>query len=575
MKMKRIFTFWVFIAICFQSQLIFGQCSPDVSFTSPGIYPDTLPEGTVGQSYAQDITFVMPIDTSGFNFTNFEIVSISLPVGLTWICNNDANGCNYNPQINPYGCVHVSGTPLLAGDYTVTVSVIATLEVIGSIPSSFDVFMHVNPAQTITTNDGFTMSGFEGCAPLTVEFTNNNPGLVQYAWDFGNGNQSNLENPAPQVYASPGDYIVQYQAWNDLTTVEVYTLSGVQINSMSGYGEGFPSYENADAYYKIFEDGVLFAQSSIIADQNPPVSWITNNVLDPTKTYTIEIWESDAGEFGFGGDDYMGIHTLNFAGCNGCAAGSANINYSISYVAIPPTPFVSSVDTIHVFGVPGQPSIVFDSLTHTVSTDSIANSIQWYFEGSPIVGATAPTYVIQNSGSYALIAFNAGGCVAFSDTIQAVYCTSDVDPIITETTNELLVSNSNGYTVQWYFGGNAIPNAVSNSLPISVGGPYSVILTSPFGCSYESTVFNATLGINEVKEKPFAIFPNPATDKVFIKIENGQQYQLRIQDLLGRIIVDERKIGVSIIETEVFENGIYIFEIEIGNIKYSEKIFFN
>jgi hypothetical protein len=573
--MKHLFTLITVVCVVFLGRNSFGQiCTPNTTYTATGIYPDTMPEATVSQSYNENITFVLPTDTSGFDFLNFEIISISLPVGLNWVCNNDANGCNYNPQDNIYGCVNVSGTPLLAGDYNITVSVLATLEIVGDVPTTFEVFMRVNPAQTNTTNDGFSMSGFSGCTPVTVEFTNNNPGLLQYAWNFGNGNQSAAENPAPQVYTTPGEYVVNYQAWDNLTTVNVYTLTGVTVNDMSGYGEGFPSFESADTYYKIFEDGVLFGQSSIIGDTDPPVSWTTSNLLDPTKTYTIEIWDSDAGELGFGADDYMGIHTMNIGGCNGCAAGSANIDYSITLQTILPVPSVISVDTIRVYAYPGVPNIYFDSINHTLHTDSINNDIQWYFEGSPIAGATDASLVIDNSGDYSLVAISGGGCVAFSDTLLAVYC-NQVAPVITQSGTELSVNNINGDLVQWYLNGNAIPNAVSNTLPITNGGNYTVVLTTDLGCAYESAVYNSTLGINMIEKKPFAIFPNPSEGIVYMKVNVlDNAFNVCVRDMSGRIVKtisskDELSGGINLLE---YGKGVYFLEVNFSNHQYVERI---
>jgi hypothetical protein len=573
--MKHLFALITVFCTIFAGGFSFSQiCTPNTIYTATGIYPDTMPEGNVSQPYSEDITFVLPTDTSGFDFLNFEIISISLPVGLNWVCNNDANGCNYDPQANIYGCVNVSGTPLLAGDYNITVSVLATLEIVGDIPTTFEVFMRVNPAQTNTTNDGFSMSGFSGCSPITVDFTNNNPGLVQYSWDFGNGNQSSIENPAPQVYTTPGDYIVSYQAWDNLTTVNVYTLTGVTVNGMSDYGETFPSYESADTYYKIFEDGVLFGTSSIIADTDPPVSWTTSNLLDPTKVYTIEIWESDVGEFGFGGDDYMGIHTLNIGGCNGCAAGSANINYSITLQTILPVPLVVSVDTIHVYGAPGVPNIYFDSINHTLFTDSISNDLQWYFEGSPISGATNASLVIENSGAYSLVAISGGGCVAFSDTLDAVYC-NQAAPVITQTGNELSVISVPGNLVQWFLNGTAIPNAVSNTLPISNGGNYTVVLTSSVGCEYESAVYNSTLGISILAKKPFSIYPNPSEGIVYVKVTTAaDDFKINVRDMSGRIVKtinskEELNGGINLSE---YGKGVYLLEVNFSNSQFVERV---
>ena len=55
------------LIIIFSAQVLFSQCSPDTSITSPNIYPDeitNLPEGFVGQPYVAQIDVLTPLDTS-------------------------------------------------------------------------------------------------------------------------------------------------------------------------------------------------------------------------------------------------------------------------------------------------------------------------------------------------------------------------------------------------------------------------------------------------------------------------------------------------------------------------------
>ena len=93
-----------------------AQCTIDSTQTAAGIYPDSFPDATVGQFYTQDVTFVMLTDTMGLTINNYHLVAITgLPIGLSWQCNNASNGCNYDPAVSLYGCVNVSGTPLIAG----------------------------------------------------------------------------------------------------------------------------------------------------------------------------------------------------------------------------------------------------------------------------------------------------------------------------------------------------------------------------------------------------------------------------------------------------------------------------
>ena len=68
--------FFFFFLALFSITVIEAQCTVDNSYTQAGIYPDPLPIGYTGQYYSEDITFVMPTDTSGATINNFEIVSI-------------------------------------------------------------------------------------------------------------------------------------------------------------------------------------------------------------------------------------------------------------------------------------------------------------------------------------------------------------------------------------------------------------------------------------------------------------------------------------------------------------------
>jgi len=565
-------------ALLFTSFIHAQICNIDFSQTVTGIYPDTLPSGNVGQSYGTDITFVMPLDTLGYDFTNFHILSVSLPVGLSWQCNNSANNCDYNPQVSQHGCVHISGTPLLAGQYTIDVTVIADLTIVQGYPFTFQIYMEVLPSTASVSNNGFDMIGSSGCAPITVNFTNNNPGMLSYLWNFGNGNISLSENPAPQVYTTPGDYLVQYTAWNNLDTTNVYTLTNVHINSMSNYGNSFPSYESADAYFKLFQNGTLIYQSNIIGDQNPPVEWTTSINLNPANTYVFEIWEADAsyGEPLLGADDFMGSHTANINGCSGCGAGTSNFNYTINHQVIYPSPNVVAQDTIHVYGYPPTPIITYDQASHSISTPDLGYAYQWYFNGSPIGGATNASHVVYLSGIYDVVAINPTSCVSFSDTLTAVYCNPFVTPSIAMTSaNDLVLSNyPASSTIEWFLDGVLVPNQNNDTLTPLTNGNYSVQITDPFGCSYSTSDFLMDVSVSEMAFGQWVIYPNPVKDVLTIQVEEqmlGATFELL--DISGRILKSARISSlISHFDIQDFPSGIYFIRINLNNQIQLKKI---
>lgn len=550
-------------------------CTIDFNETVPGIYPDTMPVGTVNQFYDEDITFVLPLDTQGFDFTNFHILSIALPVGLSWECNNSASNCDYDPQVNQYGCVNVFGTPLLAGQYNVDVSVIADLTIAQGIPTSFTVFMEILPANVVTTNNGFGMVGATGCSPQTVDFTNNNPGLLAYSWDFGNGNTSTAENPTPQIYTTPGDYEVNYQAWSVLDTLEVYTLTDVTIQSMSNYGGGFPSFESPDPYFIIYENGVLFTQSGIYSDTTLPVSYPSNILLDPSQSYTIEIWESDAGEIGFGADDFMGSAPLNINGCIGCAVGTSVIDYTITYQQVLPTPSVVSIDTVHVSGYPAIPTVTWDSIPHILTSTDLGDSYQWYFNGSPIAGATTTTHIVQNSGYYHLVAINGNGCVSFTDTTLAVYCDTAFVPQTTiNSQGNIILLNAGNSDIQWFVDGTILPDDTLDVCVPAVAGDYTVMLINEYGCSSTSAPETITLGLNQLSELQWQLFPNPAGDFVHLRLDEGIRVdQIEVLDMLGRTVLrSEGFSGEQNIDLHNLNNGSYIVRLISSDQIYTKSL---
>jgi len=576
----RIITSLIIITL---THFSFGQCTIDYTPTATGIYPDTLPTGYVGQTYDTDITFVMPLDTLGYDFTNFKILSVSLPVGLSWECNSAANGCNYNPQVSQYGCVNIAGTPLLAGQYSVEVTVIADLTIVQGYPFTFQIYLEILPSNVTTSNDGFTMVGASGCSPITVDFTNNNPGLLAYNWNFGNGNISTSENPAPQVYNAPGDYVVNYTAYGNLDTVYVYTLTNVTVNSMSNYGNGFPSFDVADTYIRVRENGNIIYQSSVIGNTNPAVSFTTSVLLNPANTYVLQVYEADEtfGDLLFGADDFMGNHTIMLTGCNGCAvtggdSGSgATVNYTVNLQTILPSPSVISVDTIHVYGYPPVPTVSYDEPSHTLTTPDNGYSYQWYFNGSPIGGATNSTYEVLQSGIYTVIAINSSGCVAFSDTITAVYCSPFLMPIANWTGDNTLVATGVpiGYTMQWSVNGVPIAGATNDTLNILTSGSYTVTMADTFGCIHTSPIYSASLGFAELTNMEWNIQPNPASEQFTISLNSNLNIDsYAILDAAGRVLKEARWEGgqAQVVSASELSDGYFFVQIRSGERNWSK-----
>jgi gliding motility-associated-like protein len=81
-----------------------------------------------------------------------------------------------------------------------------------------DTALAQTPVKIVASPQAGISSTGSGCAPLTVNFNGilNVPdtSAINWAWNFGNGNTSNLQNPPPQTYNTVGTFNVQLLATN-------------------------------------------------------------------------------------------------------------------------------------------------------------------------------------------------------------------------------------------------------------------------------------------------------------------------------------------------------------------------
>jgi len=107
--------------------------------TAPKLCPASLPTDTAQQYYEADITFYIPqtfdIDSpvsTTIDLNRIDVVGLSgLPAGLSWT-SYDYTGNDTlsfyppeNPPLSERGCAKICGTPLLPGNYVITVSVLS------------------------------------------------------------------------------------------------------------------------------------------------------------------------------------------------------------------------------------------------------------------------------------------------------------------------------------------------------------------------------------------------------------------------------------------------------------------
>ncbi len=124
--------------------------------------------------------------------------------------------------------------------------------------------------------------------------------------------------------------------------------------------------------------------------------------------------------------------------------------------------------------------------------------------------------------------------------------------------NDIFIQANTNLTV---YGNNSIPNVfgpLSYSFTV-VGDIIYLDITNTIG---EVATFSANnLRANEFLEEAFSIFPNPVSDKLHIKSPEIPIEKVRIFDLNGKLIKEE-KLDHNQIKVSHLQKGIYILSIE-------------
>ncbi|MEL6132571.1 MAG: PKD domain-containing protein, partial [Bacteroidota bacterium] len=306
-----------------------------------------------------------------------------------------------------------------------------------------------------------------GCAPFATTFTNttiiNTFPIASYAWDFGNGQTSNLPNPGAS-YPNPGVYTVQLVATDqngcaDTTTqtVEAFTLPVADFTS----GDTLGCAPNSSVFvststgnYAIASYLWDFGDGNTSTQQFPTYLYVNNGSYDVS---------------------------LQIEDVNGCRDTIVKPNYVRLTV---PTPGFT-VDT--ATACPGTSL----SFTDTSIPDHPLTDWLWDFGDGNTSTDQNPTHVYAASGFYdvTLTVTNVHGCSESITQVQFVeilspptaqFTLSDPSGCVPFTLNLLNTSVGNSGTVtgiQWDFGNGDSSTLNNPVVTYPTSGIYNISLT--------------------------------------------------------------------------------------------------
>jgi hypothetical protein len=123
-------------------------------------------------------------------------------------------------------------------------------------------------------------------------------------------------------------------------------------------------------------------------------------------------------------------------------------------------------------------------------------------------------------------------------------------PLITQLFSTTL-STDTFDSYQWYRNGVLLVGETNQTLNLSQSGIYSVVVFNANGCSSESDGFAfGVTGIDDVLLKEFNIYPNPATDVLYLATPErlGLDYIILIYDFMGRKVMELDNNNLRLVE---------------------------
>ncbi|OFY87529.1 MAG: hypothetical protein A3F72_17950 [Bacteroidetes bacterium RIFCSPLOWO2_12_FULL_35_15] len=199
-----------------------------------------------------------------------------------------------------------------------------------------------------------------------------------------------------------------------------------------------------------------------------------------------------------------------------------------------------------------------DSITLTVSANSTylwSNSL------------TTQSIVVKQAGTYSVVVTDGLGCT--NSSLQTVVTVNSNPPTPTINLVGANLVSSAVSSNQWYLNGVLITGATSQSYTFTQNGLYTVLVTNGNACSASSATYNVTsIGMSEqTDDTGFAIYPNPVSDFLFIKVIEKIK-TIKCVDYLGQEIALESKVKNNSINISSLSNGVYFLIItsESGDI---------
>lgn len=240
--------------------------------------------------------------------------------------------------------------------------------------------------------------------------------------------------------------------------------------------------------------------------------------------------------------DAPGAYTVTGTS-NGCVSGSSD-PVTVVVNALPGTPVIEALG--------GTAYCAGDSTVLDAGTDP-GLTYQWSLDGTDIVDGTGAQWTAAVPGEYAVTVSTGEGCTAASAAITITENALPAQPVITQDGDQLNTTGEG--TFQWYFEGQPIDGATDSTYAPLENGAYNVAFTDANGCTGLSDAYAwISTAVGTMGTSGFALWPNPAHDRVSLSIAGAANARVEVFDAAGRTVLSRNATG-AILTLDMGGNG--------------------
>lgn len=230
-------------------------------------------------------------------------------------------------------------------------------------------------------------------------------------------------------------------------------------------------------------------------------------------------------------------------------------------------------------------------------------SYAWNFgDGSPVSNVMSPSHTYAAAGTYNVclaitgIDSNQNTCVddtCFQVTVSAQNNPCVANPNFTFNVNQYTANftstgtctNCASVTYAWNFGNGQTSTQQNPTHVYTANGSYNVCLIvtgttanmqTCIDTICKTVLVNAT-GLQDVYKNALSIYPNPATDQVWVELPIGNSSKsISIADLAGRVLVQQNLSGNTskqvALDIQHLSKGIYLIQVNTDKGIYQSKL---